>query len=123
MSTPPEDFTPPPEGGDTGDVMQAHSRIWRHVRDGVERYAERLANDGDELAELIQAARVELWRIDASRCDLTNPDDVTRLRGKLREAMSKEAKTSFHRRHARSDVVPPDIRKELGGEGEDMAEE
>jgi hypothetical protein len=32
MSTPPEAFTLPPAEGATGDVMQAYSRIWRHVQ-------------------------------------------------------------------------------------------
>ena len=123
MSTPSEDFTPPPADGATGDVMQAHSRIWRHVQVAVKRHADWLANDRDEREVLIQAARLELWRIDASRCDVTNPEDVDCLRKKLRRAMSKEAKANFRGRHARSDVVPLDLVKELRRRGEDSAEE
>ena len=123
MSTPSEAFTPPPAEGATGDVMQAYSRIWRHVQIAVERHADWLANDRDEREVLIQAARLELWRIDASRCDVTDPEDVARLRDRLRKAMSKEAKANFRGRHARSDVVPLDLVKELRGRGEDSEEE
>ena len=123
MSTPSEEFTPPPADGATGDVMQAYSRIWRHVQDAVERHADWLVTDRDEREELIQAARLESWRIDASRCDVTNPKDVAYLKGILRKEMSNVAVASFHGRHARSDVVPLDLVKELGGGGEDSAEE
>jgi len=88
----------------------------------VERHADWLANDRDEREVLIQAARLELWRIDASRCDVTNPEDVTCLRDRLRKAMSKEAKANFYGRYARSGVVPLDLVKELGG-GEDSEDE
>ena len=123
MTIPAEFFTPPPADGAPGDAMQSYSRIWRHVQVAVERHADWLANDRDEREELVQAARLELWRIDPSRCDVTNREDVNYLRAILRKRMSTVATASFHGRNARSDVVPLDLVKELKCEEEESAEE
>ena len=116
MAKLPEAFTPPPADGATGDVMmQADSRIWRLVQASVHRTADRLSNDRDQREELIQAARLELWRIDASRCDFTDPRELSYLRGILSKEMSNVAEANFRGRNARTDVVPPELAKALKG--------
>lgn len=84
-------FTTPPNTKATGDVMQAHARVWRHVQHAVESCARALTTDRDEREDLIQEAHVELWRIDASRCDLHNPEDLRYLRRVLTNRMCKLA--------------------------------
>ena len=116
MGTPseslPHDFTPPPAEGATGDVMGAYSKIWRCVQAAVEREAYRLGDDHDEREELIQVARLELWRIDPSRCDITDPRDVAFLKGMLRKGMS-DAAAKLRGENSRSEEVPADLLKQL----------
>ena len=95
------------------DVMYAQARIWRHVQPGVERHAHILARDRDERDELIQAARLELWRIDPSRCDVTNRDDVAYLREMPKHNMSREAAARSRAESAGVDYVPLDIASQL----------
>lgn len=87
----PDAFTPPPSTNATGDAMQAFARVWRHVQSAVERYARDLTDDRDEREDLIQEARVELWRIDASRCDLRSAKDLQYLRRALKNRMRRAA--------------------------------
>lgn len=96
-------FTPPPNTNATGDVLQAHARVWRHVQHAVESCAQALTTDPDEREDLIQEARVELWRIDASRCDLRNREDVVYLRRMLTNRMCKLAALEAKRQ---GDVKP-----------------
>lgn len=111
MSPTEEHFTPPPDTNATGDAMQAYARVWRYVQYAVERYARSLTEDRDEREDLIQEARVELWRIDPSRCDLQNRNDVDYLRRMLRNCMRDLAK----KRVVRAESVPASVVKELGG--------
>ena len=83
----PEFFTPPPDTDATGDVMQSQARVWRHVQPAVERCAYSLTDDRDEREDLIQEARIELWRIDPSRCNLQSGDDVRYLASVLMRHM------------------------------------
>lgn len=92
-----EQFTPPPDTNATGDVMQAYAHVWRRVQFAVEQYARSLTADRDEREDLIQEARVELWRMDASRCDLGNRDELFYLRRRLIHHMLKVAKKSLRR--------------------------
>ena len=62
-----KDFTPPPEDGATGDVMQAHAKVWPYLQAPVELCARELTKDRFKRRELIQEGRLELWRIDATR--------------------------------------------------------
>ena len=96
-------FTPPPNTSATGDVMQAHARVWRHVQCAVESCARALTRDRDEREDLIQEAHVELWRIDASRCDLRNREDLRYLRRMLTNHMCKLAALEARRQ---GDVKP-----------------
>lgn len=91
MTESPEFFTPPPDTNATGDVMQSHARVWRHVQCAVERCARSLTDDRDEQEDLIQEARVELWRIDPSRCNLRSVDDLRYLRKVVTRHMRKVA--------------------------------
>lgn len=96
-------FTPPPDTDATGDAMQAFARVWRYVQSAVERHARELTEDRDEREDLIQEARVELWRIDASRCDLQSAEDLQYLRRALRNRMRRAAGLSAKRT---DDVTP-----------------
>ena len=119
----PEAFTPPPQAGATGDVMQAYARIWRHVQVAVERHVRELTTDYDEREELMQAARLELWRIEPSRCDVTNREDVLYLRALLKRHIGGVATKKFGGKNARSDSVPLDLVKQLGGGKEGAVDE
>ena len=78
-----ESFTPPPEAGATGDVMQWYSKVWPHVQVAVEFCARDLASDREEREELVQEGRLELWRPDASKCDIRSREDLLYLRAML----------------------------------------
>ena len=99
----PDAFTPPPNTSATGDAMQACARGWRHVQTAVERHARELTGDLDERDDLIQEARVELWRMDASRCDLRSARDLQYLRRALANHMRNVAGLSARRM---DDVTP-----------------
>jgi len=90
----PESFTPPPDTSATGDVMQSYGHVWRRVELAVERCARSLTEDRDERDDLIQEARVELWRIDPSRCNPQSADDVRYLARVLMRHMRKVASTT-----------------------------
>ena len=108
-----ESFTPPPEGGATGDVMQAYTRVWPHLQVEVERYARTMTKDRDERDDLIQEARRELLRIDASRCDLRSLDDLLYLRARLTKHMRRVAVSQGLVMETPSESVPEDVVKNL----------
>lgn len=109
-----EPFTPPPDTDATGDVMQANTKVWLHVQVMVELCAEELApTDRERQVELIQEARVVLWRMDASRCDIRSLEDLKVLRTMLGTAMGKEAKRLRRQDKERGEGVPEDLVKRL----------
>ena len=108
-----ESFTPPPEAGATGDVMEAYTRVWPHLQVEVERCARKITKDRDERDDLIQEARLELWRVDASRCDLRSMDDLLYLRAMLTKHMKKVAVSRGLVKEAPSESVPEDVVKTL----------
>jgi len=123
MSAHPEEFTPPPAAGATGDTMEAYARVWRRMQAGVERHASSVANDRDEREELMQAARVKLWQLDASRCDVSNAEDVAYLRRALKNEMNRVSAANFAGRAGRGDLVPSDLARALRGLNRDSAAE
>jgi hypothetical protein len=84
--------TPPPEGGETGDAMNAQAKVWPHVQVTVEYWAGRLSTRRAEREQLIQDARVELLRMDAARCNIRDREDVLVLRRKLENCIKDSAK-------------------------------
>lgn len=111
-----EDFdahTPPPANGATGDVMQAYTKVWPHLRMTVEHTARELTKDRDEQNDLIQEARVALWQIDASRCDVRNREDLLYVRKVLKQHMKKVATAMGLVLEVSSSTVPEDVMKRL----------
>ena len=82
-----EQFTPPPEMGETGDVRDANGRVWPLVKLAVEIRARELGRTGEERRELIQEARLAMWTLDASRCDLSDRDQLEAFQRRLLNSM------------------------------------
>ena len=110
-----EEFTPPPESGATGEVTEAYARIWRRLGPFVTLGARSLARDRNEREELIQEARVKLWEIGSSRCDITDRGDVRVIQRILMNHMRKVARMRLNDGGDERDTVPPDLIKGLAG--------
>ncbi|MES2177974.1 MAG: hypothetical protein V4550_08930 [Gemmatimonadota bacterium] len=108
-----EAFTPPPEGGATGDVHNAYIRVWRHVKTSVEIYARQLTTDRDVRDDLIQEASQRLWMEEASRCDIRSREDLLYFKATLTDHMRKKAKSKGIAMDDASYRVPDDLRKQL----------
>ena len=89
----------------------------------VERHAREIATHRNERETLIQAARLKLWRIGRSRCDVTNPEEVLYLLRCSRGHISSEAAARFRTQNAGGDYVPLDLVKQFGGEADGMGHE
>lgn len=113
MSGDSELFTLPPVSGATGDVLEAYTRVWRRVAITVELDARDLSQSRVERAELLQEARLRLWKIEPSRCDITEPQDVRYIHSILYNHMRKVLAKKRKEEDKFVDLVPPDLAREL----------
>ena len=109
-------FTPPPERGPTGEVMEgAHTRVWRYVQVSVELTAREFGRDREERDLLVQAAHLELSGMDPTSCDVENEEDLMYLRGALRKHMRRQIREIRRANRTPSEEVPVDVARRLRG--------
>ena len=86
--------TPPPEGGNTGDAMDAFVKVWIHVKPYVESHSFSLLGRSrrDDRLNLVYEARYFLLSLDAARCDIGDPEDVLYVKEALKNHMTAYAK-------------------------------
>ena len=63
----------------TGDASRAVESAWPIFEAKLTRKAERMADDQDQREDLLQEARIKLWKVDSTRFDLYDLDDVQYL--------------------------------------------
>jgi DNA-directed RNA polymerase specialized sigma24 family protein len=59
----------------TGDASRAVGEAWPMFAPALATFAQRLAEDEDDQADLLQEALIELWKIDPTRFDLRHEDE------------------------------------------------
>jgi DNA-directed RNA polymerase specialized sigma24 family protein len=63
----------------TGDARRAVESSWPLFEPMLTRMAERMTADQDERDDLVEEARIKLWKADPTRFDLRDPVDVRYL--------------------------------------------
>lgn len=111
----PDPCTPPPDTDSTGDVRHAFAKVWPYLQATVEFYARSLTADRDEREDLIQEGRAELWRTDASRCEIRSRHDLAYLRTKLTRHVRKVAVSKGLVGETAAEWVPDDLKRRLMG--------
>jgi len=78
----------------TGDSMRAFEVAWALIGGRVENAARRFTEDVDLRADLVQEARIALWRADPTRFNLGDASEQAYLRGvafnRMRDAWRQE---------------------------------
>ena len=85
----------------TTEAMLIFSLAWPLFESRVERYARRLSDVRDEREDLVQEAKITLWKCDPSAFDFLVPDDV----GYLRRAMLNRMRNAYRKKHPVEKVI------------------